>query len=89
MGFDYVAPKPVAIDIIKRQVNKDIITKNLKPGKINKIQKNDTHFALLLEDVNDDALADQEFLSLKEEVLSSWPTGSGVQYDTEKSLKSD
>jgi methylaspartate mutase epsilon subunit len=82
MGFDYAAPKPVAVETIMENLEKDFYRKGIKKKKVN-----DTIFKQLLaipfaDTVDDAALTDTDFHNTRIELLSSWPTGKQV-WDTD------
>ena len=79
MGFDYVAPKPVPIATIKRQLHEDIQRKGIKPLNSHRSTEDDFYHPLNLEAVNDRPLDDAEFTAIRNKVLARWPTGSQVR----------
>lgn len=79
MGFDFVSPKPISCKAIAERLLKDLHRKNIKKKSFDPLPQSRTSRSLPLDTVNDEPLTDREFLSTRQEVLDSWPTGGGVR----------
>jgi methylaspartate mutase epsilon subunit len=82
MGFDMVAPKPITWNEIIANLLRDFDKKGIKKRKILKWQPDEYPEISDLDLVDDNPLSDQEFSQIRQEVLSSWSTGSQV-WDTD------
>ena len=78
MGFDFVAPKPVSFEVIHENVRRGIELKGIKKRSMEHWPE--PHYPGLgdIDSVNDDPMSDEEFGGIRQEVLESWKTGSGV-----------
>lgn len=77
MGFDYVAPRPVAIETIMEKLEKHFYLKNIKKKKIQLFSK-ESHTIPFSETVTDEKLTDKEFSETRKEIINSWNTGLQV-----------
>lgn len=78
MAFDFVAPKPVSLDAIMKQLMRDLHNKGIKKRPVNALPKDEVPPTLTLEMVDDVEMSDQEFLGIRKAILASWPTGREV-----------
>ena len=78
IGFDYVAPKPVSSKTILKQLKKDFYNKNIKKHR-NRMELDSKLPELDLEAVDDNPMPDDEFLKMRDKVISSWGPGDEVR----------
>lgn len=78
MGFDFVSPGPISCSQVRERLLKDFYQKGIKRKKIKPPLLTEVSWISSLESVDDRPMADEEFRFTREEVLSSWPTGSDV-----------
>jgi methylaspartate mutase epsilon subunit len=79
MGFDFVSPKPLSCDVILENLLKDFYRKGIKKKRVDILLPQETIRIPGLEEVDDTPLPDSLFVSEREVVLESWPTGQGVR----------
>jgi methylaspartate mutase epsilon subunit len=87
MGFDYVSPRPVSIKIVMEKLLMDFYHKGIKKKKLKPqfLEQSELFWISPSDKTDDNPLSDEEFFKLREEVLSSWPTGKEVwDADVEK-----
>jgi len=82
MGFDYVAPKPVGWHVIMEHLLADFERKGIRKRPVHDRMTRDMPSLPGLEAIDDTPLTDEEFHSIREKVLDTWPTGSAV-WDTD------
>jgi len=78
MGFDFVAPKPITLEVINENLTRDLHRLGIKKRPVS--DRSTNHFPVLtnLETVNDEPMTDEEFQTTRTRVLESWRTGSEV-----------
>ncbi len=77
-GFDYVAAKPVGWQHVLDNLKKDFYEKGITPRRIDRLAFDEMPAIGDLHEVTDEPMSDQEFATTRQQVLSSWPTGSQV-----------
>jgi methylaspartate mutase E subunit len=78
-GFDFVAPKPISIQIIKENLYRDFYKKGINKRPVKSLEPLSSFTVSDLESVNDDPIDDADFFAAREQVLDSWPTGNEVR----------
>ena len=78
MGFDFVSPKPISCDDLKKQLLKDFYNKGIKKRKIPHLAMDETIHIPSLDAIDDNPITDEVFQLEREKILDSWPTGQGV-----------
>jgi methylaspartate mutase epsilon subunit len=79
MGFDIVSPKPISEALVMELILKKFYEKSIKRKRLKSINNEKQFKISSIEEVNDDPLTDREFLSMRDEVLDTWPTGKEVR----------
>lgn len=79
MGFDYVSPKPVSFETIMAKLLKDLHNKGIKKKKVERLDPGRTVHITSSDNVDDTPLSDEEFHSIRNDVLDSWQTGKDVR----------
>jgi methylaspartate mutase epsilon subunit len=78
MGFNFVAPKPISWQVILENLLRDFDNLEIKKREVDRQTDDEPIEVPFLDTVDDEKMTDQEFLSLRNQVLSSWPTGLKV-----------
>lgn len=78
MGFDFVSPKPISCSQIRERLLKDFYQKGIKRKKNNPLSVTGVSWISSAEPVDDQPMTDEEFFTIREKVLASWPTGNDV-----------
>ena len=78
MGFDFVSPKPISIEIIMEKLYKNFHDKGIKKKRVTRLMPEKTISISSGEVINDDPMTDEVFAAEREKVLNSWPTGLEV-----------
>ncbi len=81
-GFDFVSSKPISWESIKEQLIKDFNDKGIPQKNIGDFSAAAYPAIERLETVNDEMMSDEEFKTLRNEILATWPTGAAV-YETD------
>jgi hypothetical protein len=79
MGFDIVSPKPINSEQILEILFRKFYQKSLKRKPLKNLANEKQLQISAVEHVNDDPLTQREFLSIRDEVLETWPTGKGIR----------
>ncbi len=78
MGFDFVSPKPISCEAVMENLYRDFYNKSIKKRRVDPQAYVRIPHIPLSDGVDDLPLTDEEFQTLRLEVLASWPTGKGV-----------
>jgi methylaspartate mutase epsilon subunit len=78
MGFDFVSPKPISCDDLKKRLLKDFYNKGIKKKRVHHLTPDETIHIHSLDTIDDNPIKDELFLSEREKILESWPTGQEV-----------
>ena len=89
MGFDFVAAKPISWQLVVQQLHKDFSNKEIPKKNISLRALRTRTDILNLDLVHDEPMSDIEFMTIRNEVLSSWPTGAAVLTTNIKANHSD
>ena len=78
MGFDFVSPKPISCDDLKKRLLKDLSNKGIKKRRIHHLLPDEPILIPSLEMIDDNPMPDELFQLEREKILDSWPTGQAV-----------
>jgi len=78
MGFDFVSPEPISCHDLMKRLLKDFYNKGIKKRKVYHLTPDETIHIPSQDMIDDNSLTDEVFLSEREKILESWPTGQEV-----------
>ena len=78
MGFDFISPKPISCDDLKKRLLRDFYKKGIKKKRVHHLTPDETIHIPSVGMINDNPMTDEVFLLEREKILASWPTGQEV-----------
>ena len=78
MGFDFVSPKPISCDNLKKRLLKDFFKKGIKKKRVHHLTPDETIHIPSVGMIDDNPMTDEAFRLEREKILASWPTGQEV-----------